>query len=299
MTTPTSATPRPTSASTSSSATCATRGYDVLYVQNITDVGHMLDTGEDRILRKARQISAKPMQVVETYARLLRRHGRPGRAPPDISPRASGHIPEQIAMIEGSSRRATPMSATVRSTSTSPRFPEYGKLSGRVIEDLRRGRARRRAQEKRHPADFALWKKAEPEHILRWPSPWGDGLSRLAHRMLGDGRQVPGRDVRHSRRRHRQTSSPQRMRNRPERSRPRRAIRPLLDADRLADARRRQDEQESGQHVDHQERPGADGGRKPSAPSSCPATTAARSTFPTRRSTRPIRGGSASGARSV
>jgi cysteinyl-tRNA synthetase len=76
-------------------------GYDVLYVQNITDVGHMLDSGEDRILKKARQLSAVPMQVVETYMRSyfadmdalnVRR--------PDISPRASGHVPEQIAMIE-------------------------------------------------------------------------------------------------------------------------------------------------------------------------------------------------------
>ncbi len=76
-------------------------GYDVLYVQNITDVGHMLDTGEDRILKKARQLSAGPMQIVETYARAyFADMDALGVQRPDISPRASGHIPEQIAMIE-------------------------------------------------------------------------------------------------------------------------------------------------------------------------------------------------------
>ena len=97
------------------------RGYDVLYVQNITDVGHMLDTGEDRVLRRARQLSAKPMQVVETYTRgyfddmdalnVIR---------PDISPRASGHVPEQIAMVEDADREGvTLMKSMARSILTS------------------------------------------------------------------------------------------------------------------------------------------------------------------------------------
>ena len=77
------------------------RGYDVLYVQNITDVGHMLDTGEDRVLKKARQISATPMQVVETYMRgYFEDMDALGVKRPDISPRASGHITEQIEMIQ-------------------------------------------------------------------------------------------------------------------------------------------------------------------------------------------------------
>ena len=76
------------------------RGNDVLYVQNITDVGHMLDTGEDRVLRRARQLSAKPMQVVETYTRgYFEDMDALNVMRPDISPRASGHIPEQMAMV--------------------------------------------------------------------------------------------------------------------------------------------------------------------------------------------------------
>jgi cysteinyl-tRNA synthetase len=152
-------------------------GYDVLYVQNITDVGHMLETGEDRILRKARQLSAKPMQVVETYARsYFEDMDALGVLRPDISPRASGHIPEQIAMIEELIEKghAYVVDGSVYFDVAS--FPEYGKLSGRVVEELEEGSRIIVREEKRHPADFALWKKAEPEHILRWPSPWGEGF---------------------------------------------------------------------------------------------------------------------------
>jgi cysteinyl-tRNA synthetase len=152
-------------------------GYDVLYVQNITDVGHMLETGEDRILRKARQLSAKPMQVVETYARsYFEDMDALGVLRPDISPRASGHIPEQIAMIEELIEKghAYVVDGSVYFDVAS--FPEYGKLSGRVVEELEEGSRVIVREEKRHPADFALWKKAEPEHILRWPSPWGEGF---------------------------------------------------------------------------------------------------------------------------
>ena len=176
------------------------RGYDVLYVQNITDVGHMLDTGEDRILRKARQISAKPMQVVETYARqYFADMYALGVRRPDISPRASGHIPEQIAMIERliEEEHAYVVDGSVYFDVAS--FPEYGKLSGRVIEELEEGTRVAVRQEKRHPADFALWKRAEPEHILRWNSPWGEGFpgwhiecSAMAAKYLGQTFDIHG-----------------------------------------------------------------------------------------------------------
>jgi cysteinyl-tRNA synthetase len=169
------------------------RGYDVLYVQNITDVGHMLDTGEDRILRKARQLSAKPMQIVETYTKAyFDDMDALGVQRPDISPRASGHIPEQIAMIEEliAKEHAYVVDGSVYFDVTSD--PDYGKLSGRVIEELEEGTRVAVREEKRHPADFALWKKAEPEHILRWPSPWGEGFpgwhiecSAMAAKYLG------------------------------------------------------------------------------------------------------------------
>ena len=152
-------------------------GYDVLYVQNITDVGHMLDTGEDRILKKARQLSAGPMQVVETYAReYFADMDALGVRRPDISPRASGHVPEQIAMIEQliAKGHAYVVDGSVYFDVAS--FPEYGKLSGRIVEDLEEGARITVREEKKHPADFALWKKAEPEHILRWQSPWSEGF---------------------------------------------------------------------------------------------------------------------------
>jgi len=175
-------------------------GNDVLYVQNITDVGHMLDTGEDRILKKARQASALPMQVVETYARAyFADMDALGVRRPDISPRASGHIPEQIAMIEKllADGHAYVVDGSVYFDVAS--FPEYGKLSGRVIEDLEEGARVVVREEKRHPADFALWKKAEPEHILRWPSPWGDGFpgwhiecSAMSAKYLGETFDIHG-----------------------------------------------------------------------------------------------------------
>ena len=175
-------------------------GNDVLYVQNITDVGHMLDTGEDRILKKARQASALPMQVVETYARAyFKDMDALGVRRPDISPRASGHIPEQIAMIEKllADGHAYVVDGSVYFSVAS--FPEYGKLSGRVIEDLEEGTRVVVRQEKRHPADFALWKRAEPEHILRWTSPWGEGFpgwhiecSAMAAKYLGETFDIHG-----------------------------------------------------------------------------------------------------------
>ena len=176
------------------------RGYDVLYVQNITDVGHMLDTGEDRILRKARQISAKPMQVVETYTRgHFADMDALGVRRPDISPRASGHIPEQIAMIEQLIDKGHAYVSDGSVYFDVASFPEYGKLSGRVIEELEEGARVAVREEKRHPADFALWKKAEPQHILRWSSPWGVGFpgwhiecSAMAAKYLGETFDIHG-----------------------------------------------------------------------------------------------------------
>jgi cysteinyl-tRNA synthetase len=176
------------------------RGYDVLYVQNITDVGHMLDTGEDRILRRARQLSALPMQVVETYTRgYFEDMDALNVKRPDISPRASGHIPEQIVMVQELIEKgyAYEEEGSVYFDVTS--FPEYGKLSGRRIEEQEEGSREAVRTEKRHPADFALWKKADPEHILRWSSPWGEGFpgwhvecSAMAAKYLGQTFDIHG-----------------------------------------------------------------------------------------------------------
>ena len=156
-------------------------GYTVRYVQNITDVGHILDTGEDRILKGARRERIEPMEVVERYTRsYFDDMDALGVQRPDISPRASAHVPEQIeitkALIEKG--HAYEVNGSVYFDVRS--FNGYGKLSGRRVEELDAAHAGEGARvavrdEKRHSEDFALWKKAEPEHILRWPSPWGSG----------------------------------------------------------------------------------------------------------------------------
>ena len=168
-------------------------GYDVLYVQNLTDVGHLLDTGEDRILKKARQQAAKPMQIVETYTKhYFDDMDALGVKRPDISPRASGHIPEQIKMTETliEQGHAYEVNGSVYFDVSS--WPEYGKLSNRKVEEQEAGSREAVREEKRSPEDFALWKRAEPEHILRWDSPWGEGFpgwhiecSAMAKKYLG------------------------------------------------------------------------------------------------------------------
>jgi cysteinyl-tRNA synthetase len=153
----------------------------------------MLDTGEDRILRRARQMSAKPMQVVETYMRgYFADMDALGVQRPDISPRASGHIPEQIEMIEELLEKGFAYEVDGSVYFDVYSFPEYGKLSGRRLEEQEEGSREAVRSEKRHPADFALWKKAEPEHILRWQSPWSEGFpgwhiecSAMAGKYLG------------------------------------------------------------------------------------------------------------------
>ncbi|MFW6116833.1 MAG: cysteine--tRNA ligase [bacterium] len=169
-------------------------GYRVRYVQNITDVGHLLDSGEDRILRKARLERVEPMEVAETYTRSYYEDMDALRVKrPNISPRASGHIPEQIQIVKELLEKGYAYETESGDVYFSvEKLDDYGKLSGRNIEDLEAGARVDVREEKRHPADFALWKHAEPEHILRWPSPWGWGYpgwhvecTAMATRYLG------------------------------------------------------------------------------------------------------------------
>lgn len=169
------------------------RGNDVLYVQNLTDVGHLLDTGEDRILKKARQASALPMQVVETYARsYFEDMDALGVTRPDISPRASGHIPEQIAMVETLIHKGHAYVADDGVYFDVGSYPEYGKLSNRRVEEGEAGSRALKGKGKRSAEDFALWILATEEHILQWDSPWGRGYpgwhiecSAMAGKYLG------------------------------------------------------------------------------------------------------------------
>jgi cysteinyl-tRNA synthetase len=175
-------------------------GLKVRYVQNITDVGHILDTGEDRILKGAARERIEPMEVVERYSRsYFNDMTRLGVWPPDISPRASAHVPEQIEMIKVLMAKgyAYAVEGSVYFDVTA--FAGYGKLSGRRVEDQEEGARVAVRDEKRHPSDFALWKKAEPEHILRWPSPWSWGYpgwhiecSAMSTKYLGETFDIHG-----------------------------------------------------------------------------------------------------------
>ena len=159
-------------------------GYKVRYVRNITDVGHLehdADSGEDKIAKKARLEALEPMEVVQSYT--LRYHDAMRElnvAPPSIEPRASGHILEQIEAV----RRILDAGYAYESNGSVyfdvakyNKDHKYGVLSGRNLDDTLEGTRSLDGQEdKKAPYDFAIWKKAEPEHIMRWNSPWGEGF---------------------------------------------------------------------------------------------------------------------------
>jgi cysteinyl-tRNA synthetase len=155
-------------------------GYDVTYVQNITDVGHLLgDTneGEDRMLVAAAREHKHPMAVAEFYTRnFFEDMDSLNCVRPDISPRASGHIVEQIEMVKTLLEKGFAYEANGSVYFDISKFKDYGKLSGRNIEEMQAGARVEVSPDKKHPADFALWKKAEPNHIMQWPSPWGMGF---------------------------------------------------------------------------------------------------------------------------
>jgi cysteinyl-tRNA synthetase len=178
-------------------------GLKVLYVQNITDVGHLLgDTseGEDRIVRQSRLEQKHPMQIAETYTRsYFEDMDALNVVRPDISPRASGHISEQLEIIRTLIARGMAYEANGSVYFDVMKFPAYGKLSGRSVDEMEAGARVEVKAEKRHPADFALWKKAEPGHIMRWPSPWGEGFpgwhiecSAMSMKYLGNTFDIHG-----------------------------------------------------------------------------------------------------------
>jgi len=159
-------------------------GYKVRYVRNITDVGHLVndaDEGEDKIARKAKVEELEPMEIVQRYTNSYRQNMMQLNVlPPSIEPTASGHIIEQIASVQKmvDSGFAYEINGSVYfDVEKYASVHTYGKLSGRKIEDLITNTRDLDAQtEKKSGLDFAVWKKAAPEHIMRWPSPWGDGF---------------------------------------------------------------------------------------------------------------------------
>ena len=160
-------------------------GYKVRYVRNITDVGHLehdADEGEDKIAKKAKLEKLEPMEIVKYYTDSY--HSALEKLnvlPPSIEPSASGHIPEQIKMTEEILKHGFAYKADDGSVyfdvEKYAKKENYGELSGRVIEDLISGTRDLDGQHgKKRSLDFALWKKASPEHIMRWESPWGEGF---------------------------------------------------------------------------------------------------------------------------
>ena len=175
-------------------------GYKVRYVRNITDVGHLehdADQGEDKIAKKARLEQLEPMEVAQSCTLLYHEAMRQlNVAPPSIEPRASGHILEQIDIV----KKILDAGYAYESNGSIyfdvlkyDKDHKYGVLSGRTLDDVKEGtRELDGQQDKRASYDFALWKKAAPEHIMRWRSPWSDGFpgwhlecSAMSEKYLG------------------------------------------------------------------------------------------------------------------
>ena len=182
-------------------------GYKVRYVRNITDVGHLehdADEGEDKIAKKARLEQLEPMEVVQTYT--LRYHEAMrllNVAPPSIEPRASGHVIEQIEAVKkilDAGYAYISNGSVYFDVQKYNKDHKYGVLSGRNLEDTLEGTRELDGQgDKRAPYDFALWKKAEPEHIMHWPSPWSEGFpgwhlecSVMGEKYLGETFDIHG-----------------------------------------------------------------------------------------------------------
>ncbi|MBO7278982.1 MAG: cysteine--tRNA ligase [Bacteroidales bacterium] len=182
-------------------------GYKVRYVRNITDVGHLendADEGEDKIAKKAKLEQLEPMEVVQTYTLLFHEAMRKlNTCPPSIEPRASGHIIEQIDLVRQLLENgfAYESNGSVYfDVEAYNRKHHYGILSGRTLEDVKENTRELDGQsDKRNSYDFALWKKASPEHIMRWPSPWSDGFpgwhlecSAMSAKYLGEEFDIHG-----------------------------------------------------------------------------------------------------------
>jgi len=178
-------------------------GYSVTYVQNITDVGHLTDDadeGEDKIAEAAKKEKKHPMALAEFYTRsYFEDMDKLNCVRPDISPRASGHIIEQIELVKTLLEKGYAYEVNGSVYFEVSKFADYGKLSGRNVEDMLAGARVEVSPDKRAPVDFALWKKAQANHIMQWPSPWGLGFpgwhlecSVMAMKYLGETIDIHG-----------------------------------------------------------------------------------------------------------
>jgi cysteinyl-tRNA synthetase len=165
----------------------------------LPDAGHFEEEGReavDKIATKATIEKLEPMELVQKYTNLFHwAMEQFNNLPPSIEPTATGHIVEQISMIQDLIKAGYAYEQNGSVYFDVKKYAEghdYGKLSGRVIDDLlETTRDLEGQEEKKNKTDFALWKAAPPEHIMRWKSPWGEGFPRLAHRVLGHEHQIP------------------------------------------------------------------------------------------------------------
>ena len=177
-------------------------GYKVRYVRNITDVGHLehdADEGEDKIAKKARLEQLEPMEVAQYYVnRYHHAMDALNVLPPSIEPHASGHIIEQIELVKQILDHGYAYVSDGSVYFDVPKYNQehhYGKLSGRNLTDVINTSRELDGQEEKHnPVDFALWKKAQPEHIMRWPSPWSDGFPGWHCECTAMGRKYLGEE---------------------------------------------------------------------------------------------------------
>jgi cysteinyl-tRNA synthetase len=169
-------------------------GYEVLYAKNITDVGHMRETGEDPILVAAEVEGKTPMEIAAFYTDAwLEDEHLLNMAPADVMPRATDHVGEMVAMTETLLERGLAYEVDGNVYFDVSEFPGYGQLSGQRLDQLRAGHRVDVETDKRDPEDFALWKAAEPGRLMKWPSPWGDGFpgwhiecSAMSMKYLGE-----------------------------------------------------------------------------------------------------------------
>ncbi len=182
-------------------------GYKVRYVRNVTDVGHLendADQGEDKIAKKARLEQLEPMEIAHYYTeRYHRAMDALGVLSPSIEPHASGHIIEQIELVKTILDKGYAYESEGSIYFDIEKYNKdfnYGKLSGRVLDDMLSNTRELDGQsDKRNPFDFALWKKASPEHVMRWPSPWSVGFpgwhlecSAMSTKYLGERFDIHG-----------------------------------------------------------------------------------------------------------
>ena len=179
-------------------------GYNVRYVRNITDVGHLEDTGEDKISKKAKVEKLEPMEIAQKYTNSFREVLKSFNVlDPSIEPIASGHLTEQISIIEDLIEKNlayTSNGSVYFDISKYNEIDSYGKLSGRDLEKIKSNSRDLSSQDdKKNEYDFALWKKAEEKHLMKWKSPWSEGFpgwhlecTAMSNKYLGDEFDIHG-----------------------------------------------------------------------------------------------------------